>query len=138
MDSRPKQCPRAHEANASSGAKNLRHPDEAGRCTSSRRDQSAQAKCQSSGSCLSHKRAITLTWRTFRIFLIFFRLGEGEGGVRGRREGGGYRFFIENPRGGGGVSRRRGRGAERLSARIGDFGGGGAKYFFSGPKCPPS
>ena len=67
----------------------------------------------------------------------FFLLGEGEGRVRGRREGGGCRFFIENPRGGGGS--RRGRGAGRVSAaNWGSWGGGGTKYFFSGPKCPPS
>ena len=51
-------------------------------------------------------------------------------------------IFIENPRRGGGFSRRgRGRGAGRVCLwRIGEFvGGGGAKVFFcSGPKCPPS
>ena len=51
---------------------------------------------------------------------------------------GGGRFFIENPRRG--VSTRGwGRGAGRVSAaNRGIGGGGGAKYFFSGPKCPPS
>ena len=43
-------------------------------------------------------------------------------------------IFIENPRRG--VSRReRGRAAGRVSAA--NWGGGGAKYFFSGPQCPP-
>ena len=44
---------------------------------------------------------------------------------------------VENPRNGGGFSRRgRGRGAGRVSA--GNLGGRGAKYFFSGLKRPPS
>ena len=37
------------------------------------------------------------------------------------------------PAGGGGAE-----GPERCLRRIGELGGGGAKYFFSGPKCPPS
>ena len=36
---------------------------------------------------------ISFSWRTFRIFFVFFRLGEGEGGVRGRREGGWLNFY---------------------------------------------
>ena len=39
---------------------------------------------------------------------------------------------------GGGVSRREGpSGREGVCRELG-IGGGGAKYFFSGPKCPPS
>ena len=71
----------------------------------------------------------TLTWRTFRIFFIFFCSGESEAAGRG---GGWGRFFIENPRRGGGFSRR-GRGAGRVSAAnwgILRGGCGGAKYFF--------
>ena len=77
----------------------------------------------------------TTSWWTFRIFFIFFLLGEGESGAPGG--GGGGRFLIENPRRG--VSRRgRGRGAGRVSAaNCGIARGGGAIYFFSGPKCPP-
>ena len=59
---------------------------------------------------------------------FFFLLGEGEGESEAPgREGGGDRFFIENPRRGGGASRRgRGRGAGRVSAaNWGNFGGGG-------------
>ena len=62
----------------------------------------------------------------------FFLFGEGEGGVRGER-GWGVDFFIANPRRR--VSRReRGRGAGRVSGRIGEFqiGGGGLNIFFSG------
>ena len=63
------------------------------------------------------------SWRTFRIFFIFFLLGEGEPGVRGLREGGG-RFFIENPRKGG-VSRRGSRGREGVCGELGILGRGG-------------
>ena len=45
---------------------------------------------------------------TFRIYFIFFLLGEGEGRVRA----GGFRFFIENPRNGGGGFQEGGGGAE--------------------------
>ena len=48
----------------------------------------------------------------------------------------GGRFFIENPRRG--VSRGRGaEGARGCLGELGNLGGRGAKYFFSGPKCPP-
>ena len=60
-----------------------------------------------------------------------FYLARGEGGVRGAGGGRGAWFFLENP--GGGVSRR--GGAEGLGGslqRIGELGGGGAKYFFRG------
>ena len=64
----------------------------------------------------------------------FFCSGEGKGGVRGDREGGG-RICIENARRGGGVSRggRDGEGAGSVSRES----GGGANFFFGGPKCPP-
>ena len=49
----------------------------------------------------------------------FFLLGEGEGGVRGaRRGGGGDPFFIENPR-----RFRRGGGGFQSVANWGIFGG---------------
>ena len=64
--------------------------------------------------------------------------GKGESEVPG---GVGDRFFIENPRrGGGGGSGWEGpRGREGVCTGElgGDFWGGGVKYFFSGPKCPP-
>ena len=57
----------------------------------------------------------------------FFLLGGGEGGVRGAGRWG-DRFFIENPRRGGGWAPR-----ERVSAaNWGIFLGGGPKYFFRG------
>ena len=66
---------------------------------------------------------------------FFFLLGEGEGGVRGARKGVGDRFFIENPRRGGGVP----RGAGRVSAaNQGIWGGGGVNISFGEPKRPPS
>ena len=50
--------------------------------------------------------------------------------------GGGFGFLIESPKGG--VSRTGGaEGPGGCLQHIGEFGGG-AKYFFSGPKCPPS
>ena len=65
----------------------------------------------------------------FRYFL-FFSAREGEGGVRGARRGVGSVF------GGGGLQEEEGPGG--CLRRIGDFSLGGAKYFFSGPKRPPS
>ena len=80
------------------------------------------------------------TWWTFRIFFIFFCLGEGKGESVAPGRGGGRVFYWNSQEGGGGVLPARGgggwRGAGRVSA--GNLGGGGAKYFFSGPKCPPS
>ena len=78
-----------------------------------------------------------LFWWKFRIFLYFFLLGEGEGGVRGARSGGGSGFFTEDPRGRGFQEKEGLRGRE---GGIGDFfGGGGAEsFFFSGPESPPS
>ena len=72
------------------------------------------------------------TWRTFRIFLFFFGSGRGGGVSEAAGRGGVGRFFIECPTRGGG-----GEGPGGCLRRIGDFFGGGAKYFFSGPKCPP-
>ena len=69
----------------------------------------------------------------------FFLLGEGDGGVRGARSGGGDWFFIENPWEGGGVPG--GEGPRGREGGIGDFffgRGGWLNFFFSGPKCPPS
>ena len=68
------------------------------------------------------------------FYNFFLPLGEGEGGVRGDRQGGGgVPAFIENPRRG---SPREGRGGGRGAGRVsaGNFRGEGAKYFFSGSK----
>ena len=77
------------------------------------------------------------TWWTFRYFLFFFCSGRGKGEFEAGK-GGGDRFLLKIP-GGGVFSGQEGpRGREGLR-RIGEFfWGGGAKYFFSGPKCPPS
>ena len=57
--------------------------------------------------------------------------GKGESDAPG---GGGVDFLLKNARRGGGVSGEGGGGW----VSVGNFGrGGGAKYFFSGPKCPP-
>ena len=69
-----------------------------------------------------------LSWWTFQFF-FFFLLGEGEGGARGPGGGGRYRFFIENPRRGGGLQDG-GRGAERVCGELGNFFGGGIFLFF--------
>ena len=61
-----------------------------------------------------------------------FCSGEGNGAVRGW----GGRFLIENPRRGGGSPG--GGGARRGLEGVWREFGGGAKYFFSGPKFPPS
>ena len=64
---------------------------------------------------------------TFRIF--FSPQGGGKGSPR-RREGG-DRFFIENPRRGGGSPGQEGpRGRESVCSDLGNFDGGEAKYFF--------
>ena len=70
----------------------------------------------------------------------FFLLRGGEGGVRSDREGGGSVFFFFEIPGGGGSQEGvgGGEGPGRVSeGNLGELGGGGAKYFFSGPKCPP-
>ena len=100
------------------------------------RKERAQANCQKlRESCLNLLSSLSKSPNLVDvsdIFLFFFcLLGEGEGGVRG--EGGwGVDFLLKVP-GGGGVSRReRGRGAGRVSGRIGEFGGGGLNIFFRG------
>ena len=69
-----------------------------------------------------------LSWWTFRIFFIFSARGRGRG-RRGDRERG-VQFFIESPRGAGGLPRgeRGGRGAGRVSAE--NLGGRGPNIFF--------
>ena len=79
-------------------------------------------------------------------YFLFFLLGEGEGGVSSRRQEGGGSIFIGNPRKGGGgfleeeeeEEEEGPRGREAVCGELGSLGGGGgAKDFFSGPKCPP-
>ena len=71
---------------------------------------------------------------------FFFCSGEGKGKseVPGRGEGVGV--FYQNPRGVGGSQRGGGGAVGDWEGVRGEFffGGGGAKYFFSGPNCPPS
>ena len=80
----------------------------------------------------------------FKITLVdgsdifyFFSARHGGSGSPRRWEGRGDRFVIENARRGVGWAFQDGRGREagRVSATNWR---GGAKYFFSGPKCPPS
>ena len=71
---------------------------------------------------------------------IFYFFCSGEGKGESGATWGGVGFLLKIPRGGG-VSQEGvggGEGAGRVSAGdLGNLGGGGAKYFFSGPKCPP-
>ena len=53
-----------------------------------------------------------------------------------RREGAGVGFLTENPRRKGSPGRGGGGGARGLEGVCEELGGG-AKYFLSGPKCPP-
>ena len=69
------------------------------------------------------------------IFNFFPARGRGRGSPRRRQ--GGERVFTKNARRGGGSPGGWGgaRGREGVCEK---FGGGVAKYFFSGPKSPPS
>ena len=79
----------------------------------------------------------SVSWWTFRIFFIFFLVGEGEGRVRNAGKGG-IGSLSKIPGGGGSPG---GRGAEEPGGCLRRnrifFGGRGAKIFFSGPKRPP-
>ena len=68
-------------------------------------------------------------------FGFFSCSGEGKG-VRGARKGvGGVSFLLKIP--GGGFSQERGAGgAEGRGGVCGEFGGGGAKYFFFEAEIP--
>ena len=69
-------------------------------------------------------------------FFLFWGGGKGEASEEAARGAGLNKKQREGGWGGGFPRRRRGRGkgAGGMSVRR----GGGAKYFFSGPKCPPS
>ena len=69
---------------------------------------------------------------------IFFFSARGRGrGSSWRQEGAGVGFLLKIPGGwGGGCSHERGGEARGREGVCGEFWGG-AKYFFSGPKCPP-
>ena len=68
----------------------------------------------------------------------FFCFSARGGGKGSRGAGGrwGIGFFLKNPGEGGPPGREGPKGREGVCSELGNFGGG-AKYFFSGPKCPP-
>ena len=69
-------------------------------------------------------------------FLFFSARGRGRGSPR-RGEGKGAIFYGKSQEGGGGLPGRWGRvGKGPGGCLLGIWGGGGAKHFFSGPKCP--
>ena len=85
-------------------------------------------------------RTVTLLLRETRFpylvdvsdFFFFFPLGDGEGGVRGERRGGGLVFYWKSQEGGG---FQEGEGPRGCLRRIGEFlGGGGLNIFFRGQK----
>ena len=79
----------------------------------------------------------TVSFSPFTSSWLFFLLGGGEGDSSRRQEEGGGWFLLKIP--GGGVSRAGGGAQGRWGGRVfGNWGEGGSKYFFSGPKCPPS
>ena len=86
------------------------------------------------------RRSITCFFLGGRFgYFLFFLLWGGEGGVRDGRRGAGFGFLLEIPGGGEGLQERGGGGAEGLGGCLCGIGGGGLKkYFFGGPKCPPS
>ena len=65
-----------------------------------------------------------LTLADVSDIFYFFSAWEGEGGVRGRREGGG-RFYLKIPEGGGVVLQEGPGGREGVCDELGIFGGGG-------------
>ena len=74
-----------------------------------------------------------LPWWTFRIFLVFCRLGGGERGSPRRQEGAGVGFLLTIPGGGGaGLPRRGGGGRVAWRVFVGNSGGGGLTIFFWG------
>ena len=88
-------------------------------------------------SVLSRRFGIfNVAWWTFRIFFIFFCLGEGKGESEAPGAGGGGDIVLKIPGGGGGLPGGWRRGGEGPGGCLRGIGGG-AKYFFSGPKFPP-
>ena len=69
-------------------------------------------------------------------FYFFSARGGGRGSPRRREQGGGSTLNWKSQEGSPGGEGPRGR--EGVCGEIGELGGGRAKYFFFGPKCPPS
>ena len=89
----------------------------------------------SRGNSEKLKKVETVLVDVSHIF-YFFCLGRGKGESEAPGRGRGSIFYSKSQEGG----RQEGegpRGREGVCGKLGN-GGGGAKYFFSGPKCPPS
>ena len=71
-------------------------------------------------------------WWTFQITFYFFLSGEGEGESEAKGRGGSFGKAQE----GGFQDRMGSRGQEGVCGELGE--GGGANFFISWPKCPPS
>ena len=66
--------------------------------------------------------------------IFYFFCSGGGRGFEAPERGEGGRIFIENPTRGGSAG---GEGGEGPGGCLRGIGGGGGKYFFSGPKFPP-
>ena len=67
----------------------------------------------------------------------FFCLAAGKGSSEAPGQGGGVRFLLKIPEGGGVWERGWGAGGRGAGGCLRGNWGGGAKYFCSGPKFPP-
>ena len=73
----------------------------------------------------------------FGYFLFFSFSWAGEKGGASEEVAGGA-GLLSKIEGGGGLSEEEARERKGRRGNVCGEGGGGAKYFFSGPKCPPS
>ena len=95
-------------------------------------------RCESVRFDLLHRDSEHLSVDVSEIFYFFVGWGKGKEESEAPGGGGGGSVLLKIPGGGGGFPGEGPRGREGVCSELGNlFGGGGAKYFFSGPKCPP-